>query len=119
MNCADGGQIGTGTGDVQKNDIIYGDRILIRPTTIPCSTKFIQWATLLPLCGPKIVSLASPFNFEAIDESNRVRQKVDHSHWVLLLDACALFGITPPTIGSPQFKKSLQHSRISTKKRKR
>ena len=104
---------------VQTNDIIYGDRILIRPNAIPCKTKFIQWATLLTLCGPDTVSLAGPFNFEAVDESNRVRQKVHHSHWSLLIDACALFGITPPTIGSPSLHKRLGHINHSSQKRPR
>ena len=31
------------------NDIIYGERILIRPSNIPSSLKYIQWSTLLPL----------------------------------------------------------------------
>ena len=103
----------------KTNDIIYGHRILIRPNTLPCHKKIIQWATLLPLCGQNTVSLAGPFDFEPINDSNRVRQKVALSQWLLLIDACALFGITPPTIGSPQFNKSLQNSKPSSKKRKR
>ena len=61
--------------------IIYGDRMHIKPSNNPCSSRFVQWATLLPLFGDKAVTLAGPFQFEPINASNRVRQKVHHEQW--------------------------------------
>ena len=82
------------------NDIIYGDRILIRPTTIPCKDRFIQWSTLLSINGPDPVTLVGPFTFEPIDEYNRVRCKVHYDHWASLITTCAVHGILPPTVGA-------------------
>ena len=31
----------------KTKDIIYGTRVLIRPCSIPCATKFVPWETLL------------------------------------------------------------------------
>ena len=33
------------------NGIVYGERILIRPSSIPSSLGYIQWSTLLPLAS--------------------------------------------------------------------
>ena len=82
-----------------SDDILYGRRTLIRPNTTPCSTKFIQWVTLLPLHGKDSVSLVGPFDFESLNSENRVRQRIHHSNWVLLIEACTLFSISPPTLG--------------------
>lgn len=61
--------------------------------------KSVQWAALLPLRGQDPIFLAGPFTFEPIHQSNRVRQKVAYSNWLILIDACTLLGITPPSIG--------------------
>ena len=65
--------------------VIYGDRVHIRPSTNPCSSSFVQWATLLPLFGDKTVALVGPFQFEPINASNRVKQKVHHNEWTQLI----------------------------------
>jgi hypothetical protein len=81
-------------------DIIYGDRVQIRPSTIPCSTKFIQWAILLPLFNKIAVTLVGPFKFEHINTSNRVKQKVHKDEWNKLSEVCKFHGILPPTRGT-------------------
>ena len=96
----------------KSNDIIYGDRILIRPSTTPCSSKFIQWAMLLPLYNNNAVALVGPFNFEPISMSNRVKQKVHTKQWNQLTDACKMQGILPPTMGT---KNSHRISKIKEK----
>jgi len=58
------------------SDVVYGNRILIRPSTNLDSTKFVQWAMELPLIGHTQHNMAGPFDFEEINASNRMRQKV-------------------------------------------
>ena len=99
--------------------MIYGDRVLIRPNTTPYSTKFVQWAALLPLRGQDSISLAGPFTFEPITQSNRVRQKVAYSNWFILIDACTLLGITPPSIGITHRPTKQPVKKKNQKKRKR
>ena len=82
----------------ETNEITYGKRVLIRTNNIPCSTNFFQWATLLPLRGKDTITLVGPFSFEIITESNRVCQRVHMSNWYLLIEACNLFGISPPSL---------------------
>ena len=79
--------------------IVYGDCIMIKPNVLSSSKKFVQWATMLPLDGSNNISLLGPITFETIDAHNRVRNKVHRSNWNLLIEACATFGIMPPTIG--------------------
>ena len=93
--------------------IIYGDRVLFRPSVIPNSEKFIQWATELNLNEPS-VRLSGPFNFESINESNRTRNKVDNEHWMELHGICSELAILPPTSGS-----SNKQTPMATKTRKR
>ena len=104
---------------IKTNDMIYGDRVLIRPNTTPCSTKFVQWAALLPLRSQDSISLAGPFTFEPITPSNRVRQKVEYSNWLILIDACTMLGITPPSIGITHSPKKQPVRIKNQKKRKR
>ena len=97
----------------QYTDVImYCDRVHIRPSTNPCSSKLIQWSTLLPLFGYKAVTLVGPFQFESISVSNRVRQKVYHDHWIQLAEACKSQGILPTTMGT---RNSHKHSKIQDK----
>lgn len=55
---------------------MYGDIILIRPNIAPCSTRFVQWATVLPLQGENTIPLVGPFDFEPINSTNIVRNGV-------------------------------------------
>ena len=64
---------------VYYNCIIYGDHIVVRPSTIPYSSEFIQWATLLSLYGIDDVVLGN-FTFEAIREAVFI-QIVGHNYW--------------------------------------
>ena len=98
MNIHVGGLIGIGTRCTSSNCIIYGQRMLIKPNNTPCSSKYIQWETLLPLRGKNSVSLVDPFAFDVLNSANRVRQRVHHSNWVLPMEACIIFGITPSTL---------------------
>jgi hypothetical protein len=93
--------------------IMYGDRVLFRPSVIPNSEKIIQWATELALIEPS-VRLSGPFNFESINENNRTRNKVDNEHWMELHGICSKLAILPPTSGS-----SNTHAPASTKTQKR
>ena len=74
--------------------------MLFRPNIIPCSSKFIQWDTLLPLTGPDTAALVGPFDFEPITSANRVRQKVELTYWELLKEACFVLSISPASLGS-------------------
>ena len=69
------------------DDNIYGDRILIRSNTTPCSTKFIKRANCLPLREPTSIPRVGPFDIETIDVSNRVRQRASEFNWHLLMEA--------------------------------
>jgi len=93
--------------------IIYGDRVLFRPSVIPKSEKFIQWATELDLIKTA-VRLSGPFNFESINESNHTRNKVNNEHWMELHGICSELAILPPTSGS-----SNKQTPAVTKSRKR
>ena len=105
----------------KTNVIIYGDRINIRPSVTPCSSRFIQWSTLLPLFGDNAVALVGPFSFEAISMSNRVKQRVHTNQWNNLIMVCKLQGILLPTMGQKCSHKVsvIKHkvSRISKRKR--
>ena len=99
----------------KTHDIIYGVRIHIRPSTIPCSSKFIQWEILLPLFDNKAVTLVGPFNFEPISVLYRVKQKVHQDQWSQLTEVCKLHGILPPTTGT---KNSHKLSKVKSKQHK-
>ena len=99
----------------ETGDIIYGDRVQIRPSTIPCSSKFIQWAILLPLFNNNAVTLVGPFSFEPISTSNRAKQKVHSEQWNKLSEVCKVHGILPPTMGT---KSSHKIGQIKNKKNK-
>jgi len=80
-----------------NNDVIYGDHILIQPSSTPDSRKFIQWAMELQLLGQSNYNLVGPFNFEEINASNRMRQKVTWFHWTQFQTICNTTGMLPPT----------------------
>ena len=106
--------------DPVLGDVIYGDRVLIRSSTTPGSTKCIQWSTLLPLFGPNSVSLHGPFPIAPINEHNRVRQRIHRASWDMLVSKCSTFCILPPTIGTtcPPHQ-SHRPNQAKTKKKKK
>ena len=116
-NTVVGGLIDISIADVPSLMILHGQRTLIKPNTTPCSTRFIQWATLLPIHGKYSVSLVGPFDFESLTSANRVRQRIHHSHWVLLMEACTLFSISLPTLGTltPSHRHNNTYSRRKRK----
>ena len=81
------------------NDIIFGPRILIRPNITPCSSRFIQWAELLPICCDSSHALLGPFDFTPINPLNRTRNIVPESSWLHLAELCYHLGLQPPTLG--------------------
>ena len=101
--------------DPVSDDIIYGDRILIRPSVTPCAQKFIQWATLIPLLGTKSFALVGPFTFAPLDDYNRTRQSVASVHWQALVLSCSALGILPPQ--EPYVKHD--NPKVGAQKRKR
>ena len=87
--------------DTTTGQIVYGNRILIRPNTNPDPTKFVPWATDLELTTSATArNLIGPFNFEPISQSNRTKQTVPSSLWRQLKDICISHHILPPTLGS-------------------
>ena len=97
----------------KSNSIIHRDRVLVRLTNTPCSIKFIQWATLLPLYNTNTVSLIGPFNFAPVNEFNCVRQTVDRTKWDDLVCACKLSGLLPPPLSSINNHRQLQANYMS------
>ena len=102
----------------KTNDVVYGDRILIRPSTTPDSSKFVQWAMELQLFGQNNCNLVGPFNFEEINASNRMRQKVPRLRWTQLQNICNTHGILPPTFGSNTNIPIAHLKKVRTRKRK-
>lgn len=96
--------------------IIYGKRVLFRPNIIPDSSKYILWATPLPLHSPHHY-LIGPFNFCDISSSYRTRNTVDPSLWTQLHALCLSKHLHPPTVGTQTLHKSSSHQ-TNKKKRK-
>jgi len=69
MNLHDGGRIGIYSKCETTNNIIYKDQVLFRPSVIPNSSKYIQWAEELDLTQAS-VRLSGPFDFEKITAIN-------------------------------------------------
>ena len=46
------------------------------------------------------IGMDIPLNFEDINESNRMRQKVTLYHWTQLQNICNIHGMLPPAFGS-------------------
>jgi len=59
-----------------------------------------------------------PFNFEEINASNRMRQKVPRSRWTQLQNICNTHGILPPTFGSNTNIPIAHLKKVKTRKRK-
>ena len=49
----------------QTNQIIFGDRYLIRPNHTPNKNNFIQWSDNISLCSVKSQSIIGPFNLRS------------------------------------------------------
>ena len=64
------------TRDSKTNQILYGDRYLIRPNQFPDKDKYIQWTDMISLCSDKSQSIIHPFESEMIDAFNQTRQKL-------------------------------------------
>ena len=65
----------------KKEEIIYGDRILIHQNINPDSTKFVQLETIIELLREGDTTLAGPFDLKPITEFNHTCQKVDLRQW--------------------------------------
>ena len=104
--------------DSVTDDIIFGDRMLFRPSINPDPDKYIQWADSIEFDKPNTI-LAGPFNFEAMSSSNRTWSKVAGEVWRNLCNTCALEGILPPTTGSSTFNIATRNGqRLRSRKRK-
>ena len=103
--------------DSISNDIVFGTRILFRPSILPNSSKYIRWSDNLTLFSNDKL-LHGPFNFEIISPTNRTRSKVSLANWRILHDVCKSKGLLPPTVGSSTFNVSPSSS-IRRKNRKR
>ena len=89
------------------NEILYGDKKLIRPSHYPNKGRFIQLYYKLPLLGSSLdlYSIIGPFDFEKIDAYNRTRQNVHTDNWKILYMECIKLGIAPSTFGSNSSQK--------------
>ena len=104
--------------DSITNALIYGDRVLFRPSILPDSSKYISWSDEINL-GDNDVILSGPFDFEKISSVNRTRSKVAGVEWRRLYDICSSEGLLPPTTGSKTFNKTAPiKSGKKTRKRK-
>ncbi len=86
------------TKNATTGDIIYGQRVLIRPTVTPSSATHIQWADLIELNSDTII--LGPFNFQSVTNVNRARNTVEKSLWIRLRDICNDLNLLPPTLGA-------------------
>ena len=88
--------------DSVTNDIVFGTRMLFRPSMLPDSTKYIRWSDELLLPSSDSI-LLGPFDFEHISPTNRTCSKVSLANWRILYDECRTRGLLPPTIGTTTF----------------
>ena len=92
--------------DSVTNVIIFGDRVLFRPSILPDSAKYIRWSDEIKL-GDDSVNLSGPFNFEKISSTNLTRSKVAGVEWRNLHDVCLSEDLLSPTTDSKTFNKSV------------
>ena len=85
------------TRDSITNNIIFGDRILLRPNLSPDPKKFIQWGDSVNLLDKECMILG-PFDFKMISHLNRTCCKIDANEWQQLSNICSHRGILGPTI---------------------
>lgn len=90
--------------DSMTNSIIFGDRVLFRPSISPDSTKYIRWRDEIKL-GDDDVILSGPFNFEKMSSTNRTRSKLAGVEWSNLHGICSSEGLLPPTTGYKTYNK--------------
>ena len=91
--------------------MIFGKRMLIRPSTIPDPSKFILWATPLNLCSSSTF-IHGPFNFETLNNTNRTHYKIHINDWKVLEHACRKFLLEPPTLNpNTSNTPNLRHSK--------
>lgn len=102
-----------------QGQVVYGDRILIRPSVTPSSSeKFVQRATDLPIVEATDHVLLRPFDFELLSEYNRTLQKIHILQWTKLIEICLDIGMLPPTIG-PNFLQKPNAEKFQRVHRKR
>ena len=80
-------------------EIIYGQRTLIRPSTIPDSRQYVLWSTAVNLNNHETF-IHGPFNFAELNQTNRTRNTVHRSDWTVLFEYCKKHSIMPPTLGA-------------------
>ena len=98
--------------------IMFGDRILFRPSILLGSSKYIRWSNNINLASEEVV-LSGLFNFKSISSTYRTWFKVAGEHWHVLNNICTSKGILPPTIGSTIFiVPTNNRPRIKSQKRK-
>ena len=78
--------------------MVFGKRVLIRPSVTPDPSKFVLWATALNLTSNSTY-LHGPFNFQPLDNTNRTHNKIHQKDWKVLHDTCTKFLLNPPTLG--------------------
>ena len=124
-NLVDGVPSGIVTQKKTKN-IVYKQRILIRPNACPDSSKYIQWETDLQIIPSKksnheSFQLTGPFNFEAINQYNTILQKVHLDQWITLREWYMSPRIIPQKIGGNSSNQPVkeQKTNLTPKNQKR
>ena len=86
--------------DDNTKQVIFGQRVLIRPNMTPSSTTNVQWAELVDLTYSTNTILEGPFNFQHRDISNATKNTIHTSKWNILKSQCENQGLLLPTLGS-------------------
>jgi hypothetical protein len=106
------------TTDKATGQIIYGQRVLIRPNVTPSKRTHVQWAELVDLSDSTNTILVEPFDFNSTETSTR--NTIAESKWKQLKKLCEEHSLIPPTLGSNQSVKINARNLIrKTRKRKK
>ena len=62
--------------DDNTKQVIFGQRVLIRPNMTPSSTTHVQWAELVDLTYSTKTILEGPFNFQHRDISHATKNTI-------------------------------------------
>ena len=72
---------------------------VVRNVTKYKSKRYVQWAATIPLIDVNSCYILVPFNFESINDSNRVRNIIPRDCFQKLSGKCADIDYLPATLG--------------------
>lgn len=107
------------TTNKNTGELIYGQRVLIRPNVIPSSKTHVQWAELVDLSKNPETILVGPFNFAMTQNATTTKNTIDNSEWTKLQLICESRGLITPTVGNNRsIQVNTRNLRRKTTKRK-